>query len=248
MAQVALATLALSMGRYQEAIDAVRPIVEADAPGFACQVLSIGVEAGLRAGDEGIAAECLRRLEERAPAAGTPWGLGQLAQARALSARSADNAERLYREAISLLGTTSIAPDLAHAHLLYGEWLRRENRRKDAGAELRTAHDQFLRMGAEGFARRARIELAATGEKVRGRLVKTPSRLTSQEAHVARLAATGATNAEIAARLFISASTVDYHLRKVFRKLEISSRRQLRDLELHGPWAAEDGSAPSASR
>jgi DNA-binding CsgD family transcriptional regulator/tetratricopeptide (TPR) repeat protein len=238
--QVALATLALSKGRYPDAIDAVRPIVDADAPGFACQVLSIGVEAGLRTGDESIAAECLRRLEERAPAAGTPWGLGQLAQARALCATDADEAEHRYREAISLLASASIAPDLAHAHLLYGEWLRRENRRKDARTELRTAHDQYLRMGAEGFARRARIELSATGEKVRGRSVKTPSRLTSQEAQVARLAATGDTNAEIAARLFISASTVDYHLRKVFRKLEISSRRQLANLELHGPWAAED--------
>jgi DNA-binding CsgD family transcriptional regulator len=246
IAQVALARLALSQGRYVDAIDAIHPIVDTDALGFACQVFAIGVEAGLRAGDETVAYQCLRGLEERAPAAGSSWGLGQLAWARALCAPGADDAERLYRESIALLTTTTIATDLAHAHLLYGEWLRRENRRQDARPELRTAHDQFARMGAERFARRARIELAATGEKVRRRSVETRSQLTPQEANVARLAATGATNSEIAARLFISASTVDYHLRKVFRKLDISSRHQLATVSFQGPWAADDDPAASA--
>lgn len=234
VAQVAVARLALGQGRYADVIGAIRPIVDADAPGFACQVLAMGVEAGLRADDGGIANECLRRLEERAPAAATPWGLGQLAWARALFARNADEANSAYLEAIALLETTSIATDLAHAHLLYGEWLRRENRRHDARTELRTAHELFSRMGADGFARRARIELAATGEKARRRSVETQSQLTPQEANVARLAAAGATNPEIGTRLFISASTVDYHLRKVYRKLDISSRRELAHVKLPG--------------
>ena len=239
IAQVALARLALSQGRYADVIEAIRPIVDADAPGFACQVLAMGVEAGVRADDEMMAAECLRRLEERAPAAGTPLGLGHLAWARALSARAADEADRSYREAIALLEATSIATDLAHAHLLYGEWLRRENRRHDARRELRSAHEQFSRMGADEFARRARTELAATGETPRRRSVETQFQLTPQEANVARLAATGATSPEIGSRLFISASTVDYHLRQVYRKLGISSRRELANVELHGPWAAD---------
>ena len=235
VAQVALARLALSQGRYTEALDALRPIVDSDAPGFACQVLAMGVEAGRRADDDAVAAECLRRLEERAPAAGTPLGLGQLAWARALCAAEADEAERLYHEATTLLATTSIATDQAHAHLLYGEWLRRENRRHDARRQLRAAHERFAAMGADGFARRAMIELAALGDRPRRRSVETQSRLTPQEANVARLAAAGATNPEIATRLFISTSTVDYHLRKVFLKLDVSSRRQLAQVDLEGP-------------
>jgi DNA-binding CsgD family transcriptional regulator len=123
--------------------------------------------------------------------------------------------------------TTSVATDLFHTHLLYGEWLRRVNRRQDARTELKTAFEAFSAMGAEGFAKRAQIELEVSGERVRRRSVETQSDITPQEAQVARLAAGGETNAEIAAKLFISANTVDYHLRKVFRKLSISSRRQL---------------------
>jgi len=226
IAQLALATLALSNGRYSDALEAIGPIIEANAPGFACQAFSIGIEAGIRADDRLIADHCMAELEVRATAAGTPWALGQLACAHALFS-SGDQAEQFYLEAISHLRVTSVATDLAHAHLVYGEWLRRENRRQDARAELKTAYDHFSEMGAECFAQRAQLELAATGEKVRRRSVETQSDLTPQEAQVARLAAGGATNAEIAAKLFISANTVDYHLRKVFRKLGVSSRRQL---------------------
>lgn len=242
IAQVALATLALSSGRYADALDAVRPILDANAPGWACQAFSIGVEAGIRADDGAIARRCLAQLEERAPAAGTPWGLGQLARARALSS-SAPDAEKFFIEAIDHFESTSVSTDLAHAHLLYGEWLRREHRRQDARTELKAAYDQFSGMGAEGFAQRARMELEATGEKVRRRSVETLSDLTAQEAQVARMAASGATNPEIAARLFISANTVDYHLRKVFRKLGITSRRQLSTVELQSRWLRSDSAA-----
>ena len=138
-----------------------------------------------------------------------------------------DGAEALYREAIERLGRTRLAPELARAHLLYGEWLRRERRRLDARHELRTAHELFSDLGVEAFAERARLELQATGERARQRTVDTLDQLTPQETQVARLAAEGHTNREIAARLFITASTVEYHLRKAFRKLDVESRTQL---------------------
>ena len=141
-------------------------------------------------------------------------------------------AEALYRAAIDHLGATVVKTDLARAHLVYGEWLRRQKRRQAAREQLRVAHDLFESMGAAAFAERARIELLATGATARRRSVETARDLTAQEHQVARLAAGGATNNEIAAALFISASTVDYHLRKIYRKLGIASRRQLRTANL----------------
>jgi DNA-binding CsgD family transcriptional regulator len=143
-----------------------------------------------------------------------------------------DSAESLYREAIERLRRTRLAPELARAHLLYGEWLRREHRRLDARNELRFAHDTFAGFGMEAFAERARVELEATGEHVRKRTVDTRDQLTPQETQIARLAANGHTNREIAAQLFISPSTVEYHLRKAFRKLGVKSRTHLAQRKL----------------
>jgi DNA-binding CsgD family transcriptional regulator len=174
-----------------------------------------------------VAVDALRRLDERASVAGTDWALGILARSRALLC-DGEEADGLYREAIERLGRTRIAVHLARAHLVYGEWLRRENRRVDAREQLRAAHEMFSRMGAEAFAERARRELLATGETVRKRTVETLDELTAQEAQIARLAAQGQSNPEIAAELFISPRTVEYHLRKVFAKLDIASRKELR--------------------
>jgi DNA-binding CsgD family transcriptional regulator len=159
-------------------------------------------------------------------ASGTDWALGIQARSRALLSHG-DAAERLYREANDRLARTRLRVDLARAHLLYGEWLRRERRRLDARAQLRQAHELFLQFGAEAFAERARVELKATGERARKRTPQTRDDLTPQEAQIARLAAEGETNQQIASQIFISASTVDYHLRKVFRKLGVTSRTQL---------------------
>jgi RNA polymerase sigma factor (sigma-70 family) len=137
--------------------------------------------------------------------------------------------EDLYVEAIDRLGRSRMAVDLARAHLLYGEWLRRQRRRLDARKELRTAHELFSDFGTEAFAERARVELQATGERARKRTVNTLDQLTPQEAQISRLAAQGTTNREIAAQLFISPSTVEYHLHKAFRKLHVKTRTQLAD-------------------
>ena len=150
-----------------------------------------------------------------------------LARSRALVADD-ESAEASYVAAIELLDTTRLVVEIARARLVYGEWLRRQKRRAEARDMLRFAHDAFVAIGVDGFADRARHELLATGERARKRSVTTSNDLTPQETHVARLAASGETNSEIAARLFISASTVEYHLRKVFRKLDVTSRRQLR--------------------
>ena len=159
------------------------------------------------------------------------FGLGIEARSRALVS-AGEAAEGFYREAVDRLGRTQLRPELARAHLLYGEWLRRENRRADAREQLRTAQEMLAAMGAEAFAERARRELLATGETVRKRTAQAPDTLTAQEASIARLARDGRTNPEIGAQLFLSARTVEWHLRKVFTKLGVSSRR-----ELHGVLA-----------
>jgi DNA-binding CsgD family transcriptional regulator len=194
-------------------------------PGWTCFALPIAVEGAARSGRRELAEGYVEQLGVRTEASGARWGLGQLARCRALLGNG--NVETLHQEAVRLLATTSVSTELAQAHLGYGEWLRREGRQTDARTELRRAHDMFDTMGAEGFASRARRELLAAGERATHHRVDSGAGLTSQEAHAARLAAAGSTNAEIAAQMFISANTVDYHLRKVYRKLGISSRREL---------------------
>jgi DNA-binding CsgD family transcriptional regulator len=184
------------------------------------------IEAASRTGEVERAADALGWLSRTARAGASDWGLGVEARSRALLS-DGGSAERLYGEAIERLGRTRLRVDLARAHLVYGEWLRRERRRLDARPQLRTAFEMFNAMGIDAFAGRAERELLATGERVRKRSVETRDELTTQEAQVARLARDGLSNAEIGERLFISQHTVAYHLRKVFSKLDITSRSQL---------------------
>ena len=221
-----LAILELGLGNYQAALRNALGVYENNAPFFGDQVLPDLIEAGVRCGETEQAEAALARLTERALAAGTPLALGLLARSRALLADD-DSAELLYADAIAHLGQCLVRPQLARAHLLYGEWLRGQRRRRDAREQLRTAHDMFASMGAEAFTERARIELLATGERVRQRNAETASELTTQEAQIARLVSQGESNRDIAAQLFLSPSTVDYHLHKVFRKLGVASRIQL---------------------
>jgi DNA-binding CsgD family transcriptional regulator len=212
-------------GRYAEALAAARrgcQHEEVMAYGLALVEL---IEAGVRGGRPDEAAAALERLGERTRAAGTEWALGIEARCRAL----VNDDESLYRESIERLSHSRAALELARSRLLYGEWLRRENRRTDAREQLRTAHDSFNRFGSDGFAERARRELLATGETVRSITADTRDALTPQEVQVARMARDGHTNPEIGAQLFISPRTVEYHLRKVFRKLDVNSRKELRD-------------------
>jgi DNA-binding CsgD family transcriptional regulator len=223
----ATAVLNNGLSRYEAALIGAQQACEHEDLGFFGWSLVELVEAGVRSGAHQEAAAALRQLDERTRAAATDWALGIQARSHALLS-DGHAAESLYREAIHRLEHSRIAIHLARAHLVYGEWLRREQRRVDAREALRTAHDMLGRFGAEAFAERARRELQATGETVRKRTVETRDVLTAQEAQVARLAAEGHTNPEIGAQLFISARTAEYHLHKVFSKLEISSRRQLR--------------------
>jgi DNA-binding CsgD family transcriptional regulator len=220
------AVLYNGLGRYEAALVAAQRACEYEDLGLFHWSLSELIEASVRTGSREAAEAACRQLEERAAAVTTDWALGMRARSRALLS-SGDDADSLYRESLERLAHTPIAVQFARAQLLYGEWLRRENRRVDAREQLRAAHEFFDRIGAEGFAGRAGRELLATGETVRRRTAETSGALTAQEVVIAQLAREGLSNPEIGARLFISARTVQYHLGKVFAKLAISSRGQL---------------------
>jgi DNA-binding CsgD family transcriptional regulator len=222
------AVLYNGLGRYEDAADGAARATEDDDQGYAAWSLAELVEAATRAGRAELVPAALERLDVRARAAGTDWALGVLARSRALSSEGA-GAEALHREAIERLERTRMRVELARARLLFGEWLRHENRRVEAREQLRAAHAMFSRFGAEAFAERARGELLAAGESVRRSPSDTRDALTPQEAHIARLAAEGLTNPDIGARLFLSPRTVEYHLHKVFTKLGVSSRKELRE-------------------
>jgi DNA-binding CsgD family transcriptional regulator/tetratricopeptide (TPR) repeat protein len=215
------------LGRYDRALGAAERAADQTAHLHVTPwALTELVEAGTRTGNPAVAARALEGVLAATAPSGTDWGLGMQARCRALVS-TGEEAERLYREAVERLARTRRRPEAARTQLLYGEWLRRENRRSDARVHLRAAHDQFTSIGMDGFAERARGELLATGEKVRERTVETRDDLTPQERQIARLARDGMSNPEIGARLFLSPRTVEWHLRNVFGKLGIRSRREL---------------------
>jgi DNA-binding CsgD family transcriptional regulator len=222
------AVLYNGIGRYDAARDAARRAFEDDHLGTTPFVVPELAEAASRTGDAALVRAAAERISERTPVPPGDWALGIGARVQALASEG-DAADRFYRESIECLARTRVRGELARGRLLYGEWLRREGRRVDAREQLRVAHETLSAMGAEGFAERARHELLATGEKVRKRRDDTRDELTPQEGQIARLAREGRTNPEIGAELFLSPRTVEWHLRKVFTKLGISSRRALRD-------------------
>ncbi|MGH3294699.1 MAG: helix-turn-helix transcriptional regulator, partial [Trebonia sp.] len=221
------AILSNGLGQYEKALAEAQAAEQAPDLIVAMWVLPELIEAASRTGQARLAADALGRLAEATSIGETDWGQGIYARSRALLSDGED-AERRYREAVARLSRTGFRPELARAHLLFGEWLRREGRRADARAQLRTAHDMFAAIGMQAFADRARRELLATGETVRKRTAGAFDQLTPQEAQIARLARSGLSNPEVAAQLFLSPRTVEYHLAKVFTKLDITSRRQLR--------------------
>jgi ATP/maltotriose-dependent transcriptional regulator MalT len=226
-ARWAAAILHNGLGRYEEALTAARQASEdITALPISMWALPELVEAATRAGQAGLARDALKQLAEITQPCGHDSALSIEARCRALLSEGAD-ADDLYRQAIDRLSRTGLRPELARAHLLYGEWLRREGRRVHAREQLRTACDMLAALGMTAFAERARRELIATGQVVRKRSVETRTTLTPQEALIARLARDGRTNPEIGAQLFLSGRTVEWHLRKIFTKLGISSRREL---------------------
>jgi DNA-binding CsgD family transcriptional regulator len=227
-ADYATSVLNNSLGRHEEALDAGRRAFERDQLGSGPSVVAELAEAASRSGDRSLVGVVVDWLSERTRAAPTAWVLGIEARVAALLSEG-EEADNLYRVSLAHLERTRVRPELARSHLLYGEWLRRQRRQLEARMQLRAAYDLLAEMGCGAFAERARRELLATGEKVRSRSVETSSELTAQETQIARLARDGLTNPEIGARLFISPRTVQYHLRKVFTKLDIKSRNQLHD-------------------
>ncbi|WP_250009028.1 helix-turn-helix transcriptional regulator [Actinoplanes sp. M2I2] len=227
-AMLAGAVLNNGLGRYEVAVRHARQGFDLDVFAVGALITPELLEAATRTGNAELADAALRWLSERADSAPSDWASGMAARGRALLSEG-DAAEIGYRQSIEYLDRAGFGAQVARSHLLYGEWLRRQNRRSDARVQLRTAYEKLTAMGAQGFAERARKELVAAGETARKRTVETVTTLTSQEALVARLAHDGHTNQEIAGRMFLSSRTVQYHLRKVFTKLDISSRRELRD-------------------
>jgi DNA-binding CsgD family transcriptional regulator/tetratricopeptide (TPR) repeat protein len=226
-AEWASAILFNGLARYDRALASAQRAAEETPPlQFSPWASAELVEAAVRSARPEIAAGALEPVMAATAPCNTDWGLGIQARCRALVSEG-ESAERLHREAIERLSRTRLRPEIARAHLLYGEWLRRENRRLDAREQLRSAHEMLVTIGMEGFAERARNELLATGEKVRKRTVETRDDLTAQERQIARLARDGLSNPEIGARLFLSPRTVEWHLRNVFIKLHIRSRREL---------------------
>jgi DNA-binding CsgD family transcriptional regulator len=224
----AAAVLYNGLGRYAEARAAgLRATAHFLDPWQSTWTLPELVEAAVHEGDRELACDALARLAAATQPADNDLALGLEARCRALLS-TGTAAEDSYREAIDRLGRTRLGPELARAHLVYGEWLRREGRRTDARAQLRAAHDMLTAIGMEAFAERARRELAATGETARKRVGEAGPALTAQEALIARLASDGRTNPEIGAQLFLSARTVEWHLRKIFTRLGLGSRRELR--------------------
>jgi DNA-binding CsgD family transcriptional regulator len=221
------ALLCNGLGRYAEAADAASAVLErADDLGYTLWALPELAEAAARSGRPDLARQAVTTLERTTRLSGTDWALGIQARSRALIS-AGEQAEELYAEAVTRLGRTRVVPHLARAHLLYGEWLRRAKRKTDARAQLRSARELFTAMGADGFTQRTERELAASGERIRRRDVRPVTELTAQEAQIARLVADGRSNPEIATELFISPRTVEYHLRKIFGKLDITGRGQL---------------------
>jgi DNA-binding CsgD family transcriptional regulator len=213
------------LGRYKDALAAARRVFDHSQLVELNWAIPELIEAAVRVGDFALAAEGDRLLSERTAASGTDWALGVAARSHALIVNADPN--DLYSEAIERLARTRMAVDLARSHLLYGEWLRRKQRQRDAREHLRTAHELFAEFGIEAFARRAQIELRAAGEKARTQAVEHRDDLTPQEMRISELVAQGATNKEIAAQMYISSATVEYHLHKVFRKLDVKTRTQL---------------------
>ena len=235
--QWAAAVLYNGLGRYEDAyVAANRGCENPEELGLSTQSMVELIEASARLGRPAQAAEAVRTISDMAQATGTDWALATSAKVRALVSEGQD-ADALYREAIERFGNTEVRMETARTLLIYGEWLRRQNRRADARVQLGTAHDMLSQIGAEAFAERARRELQATGATIGKRAVATYEALTSQEALIARLARDGLTNPEIGAQLFISPHTVEWHLRKVFTKLGIRSRRQLRTTLADGATA-----------
>jgi DNA-binding CsgD family transcriptional regulator len=239
-ATYASAVLYNGVGRYDTARDAAIKVIDRNVIGYGSVVVGELAEAASRTGDHDLVQHALSWISERTAAYPNDWSSGLQARIRALGSNG-DDADRQYRESISLLANTRLRTQLARGHLLYGEWLRREHRRVDARKQLEIAHELLATMGLEAFAARAARELEATGATARKRNNTTRDQLTAQERRIARLAGEGFTNPEIAAQLFLSTKTIEWHLRKVFTKLAIRSRVQLEtaltDAENH-PGAA----------